>query len=337
MIGNTFMLNSDDSFGPPFPIGLTALPEKVFYYAADVYFREGWEDLVLCAGQKAAEIAARHTLVLIKPEAIVARRAERILEWLGSSGFHVVGAAPVQMNRHVARALWQYQWNLAARDRKDACDLMLAGTPAIAVIVRAPADGATSAAQTFAALKGPADPAQRKPGQLRHMLGGTSTQMNFIHSADEPADVVRELAVLVDHDLRMEVMRDMVAGSDRFARAWSIHDGIAASAPRNELSLDAALERLLDAARKAGSQDCARLLDDMKTGQSGDWRGLQAALGRCGASFEAWDLITVANHMIEMDLPGVRFLIPSLRAVRSGDPRVSAASARRRDLLEQPI
>src|SRR5205823_1114562 len=56
--------------------------------------------------------------------------------------------------------------------------------------------------------------AMGRPGELRHDLGSLNYQLNLVHAADDPADLVRELAVLYDHPTRMSLLRRVATGVD---------------------------------------------------------------------------------------------------------------------------
>jgi hypothetical protein len=74
---------------------LTRVEEKAVRYAAEVYFREAWEDLTLVAGDAAATLAHQHALVLFKPDGIAFGAASPTLELLAEEGFTAVVARPI--------------------------------------------------------------------------------------------------------------------------------------------------------------------------------------------------------------------------------------------------
>lgn len=96
---------------------LTSQPEKVHAYTGDTYVRESVDQLDR-AGVDAAKFAREHSLLLLKPDAIVGRAVEPTLEWLADNGFRVVDADRVTGDRLLARALWYYSWNIASTERR---------------------------------------------------------------------------------------------------------------------------------------------------------------------------------------------------------------------------
>lgn len=318
------MICIDGRFGRPVPRGLTQLQEKEILYGSDVYFQEAWEDLESVAGGRAVSLAREHTVVVIKPEAIVGRRADVVLAWLASNGFRICRAIEVQLSRHIGRALWTYQWNIASRERKDACDLLLEAAPALLLIVARPEGVVETAATYFSRLKGPADPRRRTAGQLREILGATCTQMNFVHSADEPADVVREISVLLAPQQRRQLFEAMLSRSDDAARASDLCAELYAATESHPLTLPSAIEAIRGAAgsiEAAGRELVLEWCREIEGGRSMDWQELSRLCHYAKIPISKWDMITIVNHCITMDLPGIKLLLPSLRSLREGDPR----------------
>lgn len=177
---------------------LTNDQKKRQVYGDDPYFWEGWESFqAACSGQ--LEAALRHlTFLLVKPEAIVGRRIAAILDFLSARGFCCVGTWPVRLNRHQARALWRYQINSVPIAHIRALELgVTAGEMFILGLAHALENGeASSAAELLRLSKGSSSaPA---PSTLRGQLRLPARMLNFAHAPDEPADVLRELAIVCD-------------------------------------------------------------------------------------------------------------------------------------------
>jgi len=66
-------------------------------------------------------------------------------------------------------------------------------------------EGNAPAAVRMSTLKGPANPAEQSPRHLRSALGTINYIINGVHTPDEPADVVRELSVLLTAEQRARV------------------------------------------------------------------------------------------------------------------------------------
>lgn len=202
-------------FGHEIPAGLTMRRRKRLVYGADLYFREGWAELSEHRPDPAALVAAvgRHAVLLLKPDAVAARRLAAALDWVAGQGFAVAAAEPCRPDRYVLRALWEYQWNIATRERMALTEAYFALGPSLLLLLRGP-DRPVPATVLLADRKGSADPAGVRPGHLRHVLGSRDHVVNGAHCTDEPADVVRELSVLLDPEPRARVAAALLDGRD---------------------------------------------------------------------------------------------------------------------------
>lgn len=306
----------DARFGARLDGRMTAMPDKQALYACDTHFLEGWEDIVELAGPRADELVQDHVLLVIKPEAIVGRRMHLVLDWLAVQGFVPAGMALFRFTPLLVRAMWFYQWNIASRERRDACDLMLTDAESVLLLARRPSGVAASASEHLAGLKGSFDPSCQREGDLRHTLRATSKQMTFVHSADEPADVARELAICLPHAQRVALLRDLLDPRDRMADARRTCAALYAAAEPHPLTLAAAYRGLREAVEQgpADSRDALRArLESLEAGRSKDWRAFLADCHRHGLVLAHWDTVVLANHLITFDVPGLRRLLPSAR------------------------
>lgn len=310
----------DSRHGPRIAPGLTNSLDKADLYSTDSYFWEGWEDFESVAGAGACDLANDHTLILLKPDAVVARRLELVIDWLLESGFAIVAANLVTIDRHTIRLLWQYQWNIARRERKDACDLLLSSCPSLMLIARRPTGSELPAATMFALLKGPADPALRAPSHLRYHLGRRSTLLNFVHSADEAADLVRELAICMPAAMRSTVLRQMQAANDGVHGARELVQQLYAQTPAHSLLLADSFAHVANALKESRGviradklRSLEAALEGLRTGESPSWRRFFAAALDAAVAIPHWDQVTIASHLITMDYDSWEVLLPGVR------------------------
>ncbi|WP_327113745.1 nucleoside-diphosphate kinase [Nocardia sp. NBC_01730] len=249
---------------------LTPQPEKVDAYLGDTYLQETVDQLDRL-GIDAAKFAREHSLLLLKPDAVVARGIEPTLEWLGDNGFRVVAARRVPVDRHLARALWYFAWNIASPERRRLADLLVRIADVLVLVVRGE-DGDLPVPVRLTEAKGATDPRKRTPGELRYLLGRHSYLLNLVHSPDDPADVLRELAIYLDERSRATVLAQITTGADRASEAVAIARDLYAHTPARSFDRADALERILRDLERAGvsvpsefdpavDADCARLLD----------------------------------------------------------------------------
>jgi hypothetical protein len=166
--------------------------------------------------------------------------------------------------------------------------------------------------------KGPANPKYRQPGQLRYGLGYFSTLLNFVHTSDEPADFVRELAVYFPSPIRQRIYRAMATPDDALSRAEGLAAELEARFPPHDLEMEASLNRvreLVDADLDGASADPVRLrllIDEIASGNGRDWRALLNLVESVGMPCDQWDLIVIATSLVQMDNPDVDPVVPGV-------------------------
>ncbi|WP_280236549.1 nucleoside-diphosphate kinase [Nocardia cyriacigeorgica] len=273
---------------------LTTQPEKVRAYLGDTFVQESVDQLDR-AGVDAAKFAREHSLLLLKPDAIVARSVEPTLTWLSDNGFRVVDAERVPADRLLARALWYYSWNIASTERRRLADLLV-GICDVLVLVVSAADAELPVPVRLTDAKGPTDPRKRRPGELRHLLGRHSYLLNLVHSPDDPADVLRELSILFDEPRRAEVLARAAADADRSADAAVLAAELYANTPARDFGRTEAARQLAAELERAGvaipdgfdpesDTDCARLL---------------ATAWDRGVDLDPWSMIVLGSYVLPM-------------------------------------
>jgi len=301
--------------GGSLPIELSRLPAKRDLYAVDTYFLESWEDFLTVAAEQSLPAPSRFASLTLKPDAVVGRTLEPTLEWLAEHGFSIVAAELVEFERHIIRSIWLYSWNVASRDRKDLVDILLTATPSLFLALLGPEDASLWLSQN----KGPANPARRRPGQLRSRLGYFSTLLNFVHTSDEPADFIRELAVYFPAPTRRRIYRAMSSPGASLQRAEDLAHQLEAHHPPHDLDLDRSLVRIRATAGPGnGDRDAAelhQLLDEIANRESQDWRNLFRLAEAAGISPQSWDLIVIATNLVQMDNPDLDPVLPGISSM----------------------
>ncbi len=188
---------------------LSSVPRKLELYNRDTYFLEGREVALGCfeSADVATEWLRTHTYALVKPETLLTGRLPHLLEWLEAHKIRVEYAKCLQLSRHAIRALWFYHWNAVGQGHRLVVDRLLGANDCLLLTLKSE-DGDPLTPARFATLKGPARVVERAPGELRRSLGNYNLLLNFVHSPDEPADLLRELAVLLDSCDLERVLRD---------------------------------------------------------------------------------------------------------------------------------
>ncbi|MFK4145262.1 nucleoside-diphosphate kinase [Streptomyces sp. NPDC004065] len=282
----------EPTYGMPVSPQLTCHPAKQRLYGADTYYQECAEQLAALTDDVTG-FARHHAALLLKPDAVVARRLEPAVQWLAERDFRIVGAAITRLTRTMIRALWYFQWNLATPERRRLAALFLEDADALVLVVRPGHPLDIPAAVELTRLKGPTDPDARLPGQLRHLLGRHSYLLNLVHTPDEPADVLRELGVHFDDTERELLLRSALAGEDRTGHALELARRLYAATDPRDLDFAPALRRLREALSPHPvphpAADPARMLREA-------WRQ--------GAELDPWDTVIVGSRVLPMRRPG---------------------------------
>ncbi len=284
---------------------LTTDRDKRELYRHDTYVREGLDAF---AAMGATHRARAVTFVVLKPDAVAGRRCRRLLDVLRTEGWYPLAATTVHFDPLLTRELWRYQFNAASGQRIAVVDHLLTSGPSLLVLVgdrRRPTWMPASVRLT--AAKGSADPESARTSDLRSRIGRVNGLFNFMHTADDPADVIRELT-LFSYRTGWDWCRTALA-PDFVPQADPVADRLAhleRAIPAHDLDLDASLHRLAE-----GTDDWSRLARTAPAPERvGDWltelnrRPLPGGAAR-------WDVLTVITGWIECNEPGVRPLLPT--------------------------
>ena len=289
---------------------LTTSPAKLRAYREDIWMRESWEDALRV--QTSPEIALRrHTYVLVKSETFATRQSSALLAHLRARGFADRGAVRVLLDRHRLRALWHYQLNSAPVATLAAIDLIVAAGPAVLVLL-ADEDvhsAPISASGRLAAVKG-STTGDRRPGDLRALMGASLPLFSFIHVPDEPADLVREIGVWFERPMRRGLFTCLGGGPAFLDTA----DAVLAQAESECPAADLDVERAL-AALRSGSATHRRVAEAVRAcrEQVGEPAGRASASDRDLLELvqmlsglddaPLWDRVTLAAVVVAQQRP----------------------------------
>ncbi|GGL34840.1 nucleoside-diphosphate kinase [Nocardia jinanensis] len=291
---------------------LTPAQDKAAAYLGDSYLLESIEQLWRMRVDPAA-FAARHSLLLLTPGAIVSRAVDPTLKWLSGEGFRVVDTAAVNLNRHLVRALWRYRWNTVSPERRRLTDLLAAISEALLLVVAGP-DGELPAPVRLAEAAGPDAPRAGRPGQLRHLLGQRGTVLDPVHIPDDPADVLRELAVYFPENRRAEAISRAYTGADSAESARTLADSLYARTPCRSFDKTVALDRILRDLDRAGSPAPA----DFDAGSAGACATILTRALTSGLDIDSWSAVVLGAEVLPV---GVAAGSPALRPVTAADWR----------------
>lgn len=281
------------------PQGLTVLERKRELFAIDNYFREAWWDLA-----SVQRLLHRLAVVVFKPDAVVGRRIAPCLRLLHDHGYTILGACSFRYTRHLIRETWRYQFNIASRDRIAVVDRLLTSTPSLLVVIGDRGAGELPASVRLGALKGPSEPSLRRAGEIRYELGVLTTLFNFIHTSDEPLDVVREIGVALDPLDRQTLAANIGAWADASASTLKLAGRLEARHAAHDLDRDRSLERL----SRHADRDVRDGVQRVRDGDPDAWRTIFDAVPRVAE----WDALSVATASIDCNVVGLQAVLPTI-------------------------
>ncbi|MFC3982889.1 hypothetical protein [Streptosporangium jomthongense] len=177
-------------------------------------------------------------------------------------------------------------------------------------MLRSDGDHPVPATVRLSGLKGSATLSDQRPGTLRHRLGQPNRVLSFLHVADEPADLVRELGLFFEHPARVEVITAMTYTGPSEADRTVLDEAVWSDArPARSLNAPEALERLRAAVRDSADEDretaeaVLRQLASLDAGERLAWRALRRRPNRLGVKVDPWDLALVGTTYIRYDDP----------------------------------
>jgi hypothetical protein len=178
------------------------VPGKAAAFDRDVFVRESWASLVdgLNGGEERAyRFAERVALVWVRPDAFAAGVTRHALAAADAAAFRPLAARPVRLDRCGARSLWAHATRHATAEGLWLLEAIAALGSGLLVLY---ADekwqrGGPSAATRMTAVKDANDPVLGAKSTLREAADSPNPALTMIHAANDAADLVRELGVLV--------------------------------------------------------------------------------------------------------------------------------------------
>jgi hypothetical protein len=208
------------------------------------------------------------------------------------------------------RALWRWNWNRFRVDRLELCTRLFAATGTLVVLLAATPQPVPASVR-LSNLKGGPDAASRTGGSMRSALRSVNRLFTFVHTADEPADIVRELAVFFDRDERRRLLAEATGLAPADLRLAERVRRLEQAHPEHDLDADAAVARL--GRRPGGAAGAAALRAALDAGTPLDWaqiRALAAPLD-LGVPGELWDVLSVAAELMVMERQEALDLLPT--------------------------
>lgn len=300
----------------------TRIPFKAKLFGRETYFREGFADAVEVLGDRANSILREAAILVIKPDGLAAGKVAPVAAFVQANGFEIRAAEMVVFTRFHWRELWRYQLTCATLDRLALNDIVLRGEALLLLLWRKQEESGIPASVSLSSLKGVSDVSRQSPTCLRRLLLQPNRVLSFIHVADEPADVLRELVILLEAPARHRVLAALVQPGMRAADCDLLRQHIACSAhPETTFDIQLALQRVLKSVKNATNGGSAAplaresILTDLKRMKRGErvcWREFAKSLETCRIPLQRWDMAVLGAAFITYDEPGTSKLIQAV-------------------------
>lgn len=180
---------------------LTGLDTKATLFAYEPNFRDSLYSLASVRQASDSELGdeIRNVgLCVFRPDAIAHNKVKQTLDYFSVVGITPFQFAQIRITPALARELWRYVLNIASGERLQLIGLLFGACDSILVLFEMPRklnDLPCSVVMTD--LKGRSTKVERQGWELRSYLSSPHPVEQYVHTADEPADVVREGGILL--------------------------------------------------------------------------------------------------------------------------------------------
>lgn len=272
---------------PPF---FSTNERKRIIFPQESYFQEALYNVFDILGPDASDLK-NVTFILFKPDAAPARCVEPCLCYLAERGIAPFYTTRFRFNRYMIRELWRYELNVSTRQRYAAIDSFLDSSESLLVMLQSDYRTAGSLSEEVKLMKGSSEKAKRSPEHIRARLDAPDGTLNYIHTPDEIADLVREIGVLLEERDRIALFTAIANRKTRLH--GSIQADVAAfyeNVDEEILHIEAIVDKMIDQ-RPAHSCAVKALLEWAR--QSNDFHSVQKTLIEQGFQLSFWETVSV--------------------------------------------
>ncbi|MBJ8107560.1 MULTISPECIES: nucleoside-diphosphate kinase [Bacillus cereus group] len=221
---------------------------KFDLYFNDIFFLEGYNSVL--EEKLSTETLNNTALMVLKPDCIIANKQKIIFEYLNNNGYQIISINKINYHKHLIRSDWYYQINIASKERLLLVDKFLSFGPSYVVFLKRNEFKKTPATVELTSKKGSSIPELRNPGDIRYELGVVSAQLNFIHTADDPMDLIRSLGLYFGYKQRSKLIKNFNTSVTSVQNALDYIDADYKNIIKNELSFQKSLNNIVNQANK---------------------------------------------------------------------------------------
>jgi nucleoside diphosphate kinase len=290
------------------PEWLSCFPEKLKYYKADNDFLEGWASLTNLERQGLFSLERLWTLgsVLFKADTMLRGNGLRGISFLEEHGFQIRAVRAVSFSGERVDHLWRYSLGRLSNERVELLKRLQAISPSLYLIVEAAGNGSRlPCSLRVTELKGQVALDQRDERTIRYAMGEPqSAFFNFVHTADEPSDLVRELGLLFDRTERNRLIQEAVSGSKPDAEG--VYKALMARCSHSRLDFSGSIQKLRERVGSANvlsdgeRADLSAAANRLRHTGYGSWLRLRHRLLTRGVRIDEIDEIIIAANLIPL-------------------------------------
>lgn len=191
--------------------GLTVMPEKKHFILEMYTSGKPGGDARKVFGENTVSFLQNIAVLVFKPDAFMARKCQAALDYLQRQNFTPITWREFRYNHWTMREDWRYQLNQFSLDRIFLNEKLLTSDDCTMVVFRDNSQKRELPGTVrLQSLKGSSLPELHKPEQLRAILKSHNRLFKFVHTTDEPADIIRESGILFSSEERHNFFRRLL-------------------------------------------------------------------------------------------------------------------------------
>lgn len=175
--------------------GLTSSLKKQETFSNDFYFELSYKMASQILNRKMKTILKNYVFLLIKPEAFITNKIDILIKDLKEYHFELVYVSLKPINHTQISELWKYMWSGASLMRIITNQEYYSRYMSGLLILRNTKYNDTDLCSFMTKIKGSSSNGHYKESTIRYHMNSINTFLNYIHSPDEIADFMREIAV----------------------------------------------------------------------------------------------------------------------------------------------
>lgn len=185
--------------------GLTSSLKKQEIFSNDFYFELSYKIATQILKSQMIARLKNHVFLLIKPETFITNKTDILIKDLKEHHFELVYASLKHINHTQISELWKYMWSGASLIRIVTNQEYYSRYMCGLLVLRNTKYNDTDLCSFMTKIKGSSSNGIYKEPTIRYHMNSINTFLNFIHSPDEIADFIREIAVFFQWDDLIEI------------------------------------------------------------------------------------------------------------------------------------